>query len=70
MLSFEACSPVQCNVFIRAHIEEKNRPLDPTEIHLYKQCAVKGLDDYWYRALVEKTLDRGKVSRCLIVSRN
>lgn len=63
-------SIISCHPFIRAHIEAKNTPLDPGEIHIYKQCAVKGLDDYWYRALVEKTLDKGKVSRFLFMSRS
>lgn len=65
-----AASIISCHLFIRAHIEAKNTPLDPGEIHIYKQCAVKGLDDYWYRALVEKTLDKGKVSRFLFMSRS
>ena len=46
----------------RTHIEASNKTLDPSEIFIYKQCAVKGRDEYWYRALVEKTLDKGKVN--------
>lgn len=46
----------------RTHIEARNKTLDPSEIFIYKQCAVKGRDGYWYRALVEKTLNKGKVN--------
>ena len=44
---------------IRNRIEAKNQPLD--NIFIYKHCAVSGHDGYWYRALVEKTPDKGKV---------
>ncbi|XP_078344237.1 uncharacterized protein LOC144629867 [Oculina patagonica] len=44
-----------------AHIVAKQKLLDPGGIHIYKQCAVKGWDGYWYRALVEKILDKGKI---------
>ena len=43
----------------RAHIEANNKPLD--SIFMYKHCAVRGLDNYWYRALVEETSSKGKV---------
>ena len=43
----------------RAHIEANNKPLE--SIFMYKHCAVRGLDDYWYRALVEETSSKGKV---------
>lgn len=43
----------------RAHIEAKNELLD--NIYIYKHCAVKGWEGYWFRALVEKTSDKGKV---------
>lgn len=43
----------------RAHIEANNKPLE--SIFMYKHCAVSGLDNYWYRALVEETSSKGKV---------
>ncbi|XP_022808069.1 uncharacterized protein LOC111345078 [Stylophora pistillata] len=52
---------VDAMVRMGTHIEASNKTLDPSEIFIYKQCAVKGRDEYWYRALVEKTLDKGKI---------
>ena len=43
----------------RAHIEANNKPLE--SIFMYKHCAVRGLDNFWYRALVEETSSKGKV---------
>ncbi|XP_068729641.1 uncharacterized protein [Montipora capricornis] len=42
-----------------ARIESKNELLE--DIHIYKPCAVKGDDGYWYRAHIEKTPHKGKV---------
>lgn len=54
----------------RAHIEANNKPLE--SIFMYKHCAVRGLDNYWYRALVEETSSKGKVRRlwCVLMVYN